>query len=107
LLLYLQDLLSIPSLAGYVVTAEVLPGHIRPGDNAVMTDWSDLREQINKRELAVTRNSEDAVDEFLMELNAYHKADYKVGGVTRWAITAPRPTVMPTRPAGLEWSDQS
>ncbi len=93
-LMYLQDLLSIPSLAGYVITAEVLPGHIRPGDNTVMTDWADLREQINKRELAVTRNGEDAIDEFLTELNAYHKADYKVGGVTRWAVMATGPRVL-------------
>jgi hypothetical protein len=93
-LLYLQDLLPIPSLAGYVITAEVLPGHIWPGDNTVMTDWADLRDQINKRELAVTRNGEDAVDKFLTELNAYHKADYKVGGVTRWAVMATGPRAM-------------
>ncbi len=91
---WFQDLLTIPALAGYVMTAEVLPGHIRPGDNTVMTDWADLKDQINKRELAVTKDGEDATEEFLSQLNAYHKADYKAGGVTRWAIMATGPRVL-------------
>jgi hypothetical protein len=59
-----------------------------------MTDWAYVRDQVNKRELAVTKNGEDATDEFLTELNAHHKADYKVGGVTRWAVMATGPRAL-------------
>ncbi len=45
-------------------------------------------------ELAVTKGGEDATEEFLSKLNASHKADYKAGGVTRWAIVATGPRAL-------------
>ncbi len=100
----LQDLVTIPELAGYVLTAETLPGQIRPGDNTVTTDWADLKIQISKRELAVTKNGEDAIEEFLTKLNRIHEADYKAGGVTRWAILATGPRAMQLCLLGLPTS---
>jgi hypothetical protein len=43
--IYRDCMFSIP---GYVITAETLPGQIRPGDNTVMTEWADVKDQINK-----------------------------------------------------------
>jgi hypothetical protein len=59
-----------------------------------MTDWADVKDQLNKRELAVTKDGEDAMEEFLSKLNESHKADYRAGGVTRWAIVATGPRAL-------------
>ncbi len=59
-----------------------------------MTDWADVKDQLNKRELAVTKEGEDALDDFLSKLNEIHKADYRAGGVTRWAVVATGPRVL-------------
>jgi len=77
-----------PALRGFHVTMEYLPSSIKPQVNKSSTLWVDFKEIISKREVVVTKNGQDAEEEFLSLFEEYQKKSYKNGAVIRWAFKA-------------------
>jgi hypothetical protein len=75
-------------LRGFKATFEGLPELLKPQPNTSTTIWVDFTDLVSKKEIAVTKNGEDASEGFLRITEALRKKNYKHGAVLRWAFRA-------------------